>query len=259
MMKLKIGKEETSLTENKTVKLNDVNELLFIHSIKNVATHMLSLAVPTEEEQEVIDMYEELCNADGTDENPFSEEVAEEIIDKFFDLKFNGISNKYLQDIGGISLEIESGSYEFMYEFDGVDFKEVIKKDGKVLVDNAHPKLFIAGLDTPLVDVNVNESDVDEPLAALWASENSESTFCSAAVLCSEYKDLGSVDKAWKKILKPAYVALGNELQKIITELFNENGESKLLMDVPEDAVHDLEVLQAESKISDSVIVYTGQ
>ena len=52
---------------------------------------------------------------------------------------------------------------------------------------------------------------------------------------------------------------MGNELQKLVTELFIENGESKLLIDVPEEVVHDLEVLRDESKMSDSIIVYTGQ
>lgn len=259
MMKLKIGKEETVLTENKTVKLDNVNELLFLHSIKNVATHMLSLAMPTEEEQEVLNKYEELCSVEGTDENLFSEEEEEEIVNNFFDLKSKGISNKYLKDIGGISLEVESGQYKFMYTFDGVDFGEVIKKNDKVLVKNVHPELFIAGFNEPLVEINVNDFNADGPLESLWDNENSESTFCSAAVLCFEYKEFSAIDKVWKKILKPAYVALGNELQKLVTELFIENGESKLLMDVPEEVVHDLEALRDESKMSDSVIVYTGK
>lgn len=259
MIKLKIGKKEIILTGNKSIKLNDVNELLFIHSIKNVVTHMLSLAIPSEEEQEVLNKYEELCSVEGMEENPFSEEEEEKIVNNFFDLKSRGISNGYLKDIGGIYLEIETGVYKFLYTFDGIDFGEIIRKNDKVIVNNVYPELFIVGFNEPLVDINVNEIISSGPLESLWNNENSESTFCSAAVLCFEYKEFKSVDKVWKKILKPAYVELSNELKKIITELFIEDGESKLLADVPEEMVNDLKVLIDKSGMYDSTIVYTGQ
>lgn len=246
---LKIGEREIIVNENGErkwtslgLKQNEACVLPFIYLIQNVETHFVSMKEPNEEQQELLVMMSEYeygnLDFDSDDEE-------EEFLEKYDEMKENGIGSKSVTDLGGISLKIEGDKYILEYEFDGTCPSErILTKEGNLLSEISTKRIFISLMNgETLCDFNIEDvsngnlginpnNEIEEFIKVCLNEED----LPSVGVLYNEYKDKNpSIDKAFKRLYSKAYIEKNNALKDVVTFVRNEDYSLQFLLNMSEE------------------------